>query len=124
MAGFNHRLVLLSEETLAGLVYFGLRHCRRSCPRPITQATFYDYVTGRQGRVSFSVRLRCEEHARAFVRKYDCEWPTTPADDETPGLRWGGIARERAEHDARAQRLTVTVAEAGEGATDREEGSV
>ncbi len=75
--GSNHRIVALRDP--AG------QHCsmrRYRHPEPdygcLEQALFrcsWDYVTGRQGRVSYADRQYCENHARKFAERHGLVFP-------------------------------------------------
>lgn len=91
MGSFNQQCVLFSPLEAETQRY----RCRSGkCTKDSTHWTYYDYVTGRAGRVSNSRKPVCSEHARLFCKRNALEYPN-PAEAPDPLPRHSTCGRNR-----------------------------
>jgi hypothetical protein len=67
---WNHEAYRLDEETIDRHERFGATCATGKCQGLPTHATRWDYVTGRAGRLSDTLRHVCTDHGEKFARKH------------------------------------------------------
>lgn len=70
MGSWGHGVYRLDDATIDRYDRFGERCATGKCTNLPTHATQWSYVTGRQGRVSDTVRKVCTTHGEKFAKKH------------------------------------------------------